>query len=224
MLSSLVYASLLALPSTGAIALSTFPVVCLDSEVAPVLAAGVTVDDELRSVYQRGRSYEVFLDNATQRAELWHGNTEKAEGIDMALVDRARAVGGTWRFLAVAIDSCSDSVSTIPYLARLVSMVDGLEMRVVDPTAGRGVMESHRTPDGRPSTPTVLILNEEWEEVGCFIERPPKLQTWILEEAFGPDEVFSNKMAWYAEDAGDNTVEAFVEALEAASRGEKICR
>jgi len=224
MFSPLVYATLLLLPSSTLPTLSTSLVVCLDGEATPVVASGIHADDELRSLYEGGRSYEVFLDNATQRAELWHGNTEKSEGIDMALVNRARAVGGTWHFLAVAIDSCSDSVSTIPYLARLVSMVDGLEMRVVDPTAGRGVMESHRTPDGRPSTPTVLVLNDEWEEVGCFIERPPELQTWILEEAFGADEVFPNKMAWYAEDAGDNTVEAFVETLEAAARGEAICR
>jgi len=224
MFSPLVYASLLLLPSSAIPGLSTVPVVCLDGETTPVVALGIEADDELRSLYEGGRSYEVFLEDATRRTELWHGNTEKSEGIDMALVNRARAVGGTWHFLAVAIDSCSDSVSTIPYLARLVSMVEGLEMRVVDPTAGRGVMESHRTPDGRPSTPTVLVLNDEWEEVGCFIERPPALQTWILEEAFEADDVFPNKMAWYAEDAGDNTVEAFVETLEAAARGQTICR
>ncbi len=211
------FAALLLLPAVG-VSPGAPGVVCVDPAPSPVL------DDELRATYEEGRSYPDFLAAATRRADMWHGNTEIAAGIDTSLLARARAVGGTWRFLAVAVDSCSDSVSTIPYLAELVSRVEGLDMRIVDATVGRAIMESHRTPDGRPSTPTVLLLDGAWEERGCFIERPPALQTWIVEEGFSRDDVFANKMAWYAEDAGQNTVEAFVEMLEAASRGETICR
>ena len=239
MLSPALLAALLALPAPAA---PDAP--CVEVGPVPVLAAAVDrtparADDELRATYEQGRSYRDFLGAATRRAETWHGNTEQAAhpqfagdlgleeqaaAIDPALVARARALGGTWRFLAVAVDSCSDSVSTIPYLAELVARVEGLDMRIVDASVGRAIMESHRTPDGRPSTPTVLLLDAEWEERGCFIERPPALQTWILEEGFSADQVFANKMRWYAEDAGQNTVEAFVEMLEAATRGETICR
>ena len=166
-----------------------------------------------------------FLGSATRRAGLWHGNTEKAAGIDMALVRRARAVGGSWSFLAVAVDSCSDSVSTIPYLAQLVALVDGLDMRIVNPTDGRAIMEAHPTPDGRPSTPTVLLLDDDYEEVGCFIERPPTLQTWILEnnETISSDDIYEQKMEWYAQDSGQETLATFVSILEAAATGNTIC-
>lgn len=195
------------------------PLVCAPEAVGPL-------DDDLRAMFEQGRSYTDFLDNATRRAELWHGNTEKAEEIDPALVERARAVGGTWYFLAVAVDACSDSVSTIPYLAELVARVPGLDMRIVDSTVGREIMETHRTPDGRAATPTVLLLDTEYEEAGCFIERPLTLQTWILENDELPsDEVFREKMEWYATDSGHETVETFVEMLEAAAAGaEAVCR
>lgn len=212
MLTSLTLASLLSVAALG-----TPFTICVD-------ANAVTPDDELQTLYEAGRSYTDFLGQATRRTELWHGNTDKAEGIDPALVARARAVGGSWRFLAVAVDSCSDSVSTIPYLAQLVAMVEGLDMRIVDSTAGRSIMESHRTVDGRASTPTVLLLNDQYEEAGCFIERPSALKTWILEEGFSGDSVYDNKMEWYADDAGNGTVEAFVEMLEAATSGATICR
>lgn len=196
-----------------------------DVACVPVDPTPVPVDEELRKIYASGRSYTDFLGAATRRVELWHENTERSAEIDPALVARARAVGGNWKFLAVAIDSCSDSVSTIPYLARLVAMVDGLDMRVVDPTTGRGIMESHPTRDGRASTPTVLLLDPSFEEAGCFIERPPELKTWILEEGFSSNEVYPRKMAWYEEDAGHHTVEAFVEMLEAAAAGgDSVCR
>lgn len=184
-----------------------------------------TSDDELRALYRSGRTYTDFLGRATRRTELWQGNTQRAEAIDPTLLARARAIGGSWYFLAVAVDSCSDSVSTIPYLAELVARVDGLDMRVVDQTAGRGIMESHRTPDGRPATPTVLLLDARFDEAGCFIERPPRLQTWILENSdWSNQQVYERKMEWYDEDAGRGTVEAFVEMLEAAAAGQAICR
>lgn len=141
MLTTLTLATLLTIAPLG----SALPI-CVDG-------ARVGPDDELRTLYRSGRSYRDFLGQATRRKALWDGNTEKAEGIDPALVARARAVGGTWRLLAVAVDSCSDSVSTIPYLAQLVAMVDGLDMRIVDPARGGWIMEAHRTPDGRPGDP-----------------------------------------------------------------------
>lgn len=211
MLTTLALASLFTLGSTPV------PVVCMD----PVPGG----DDDLRQMYESGRSYTDFLDRATRRTDLWHGNTEKAEEMDMALVERARAVGGSWKFLAVAVDSCSDSVSTIPYLARLVAMVDGLDMRIVDSTVGRSIMEGHRTPDGRPATPTVLLLDSDYDEVGCFIERPPTLRDWIMENGsdLSGQEVFEWKMEWYAEDSGHETAETFVTMLEAAAAGGSLC-
>lgn len=214
MITTLALASLLTLGSgPGSL------VVCDDSP-------GGRSDDGLREMYEGGRSYTEFLSHAERRVELWHGNSDGSEAIDMTLVERARAVSGTWRFLAVAVDSCSDSVSTIPYLARLVSMVDGLDMRIVDSTVGRSIMESHPTPDGRAATPTVLLLDADYEEAGCFIERPPKLQRWILEKdgTLSSQDVYEQKMEWYATDAGQDTLEAFVAMLESAGAGSTICR
>jgi hypothetical protein len=117
-------------------------------------------DGTLRGLYEGGQSFDDFLAGANRRVELWHGNHQRSEEIDVALLERARAVPGTWRFLAIAVAGCSDSVSTIPFLARLVGMVEGLEMSIVDSRTGREIMESHRTPDGRPATPTVLLLDD----------------------------------------------------------------
>lgn len=200
------------------------PYPCVEGVPEPLRV--LETDDALRALYQSGQSYDDFLAGADQRVELWHANTEKSGSIDADLVRRARALGGTWRLLAVAVASCSDSVSTIPYLARLAALVDGLEMRIVDNRAGRAVMEAHPTPDGRPATPTVVLLDADWNEAGCFIERPPALQTWILEnpDAVSPRDMVSRKMAWYAEDSGRQTIEAIVEAMEAAASGDVVCR
>lgn len=180
---------------------------------------------DLEDLYQNGQTFEEFLAEADRRREQWEGNWSRSDAIDAGMVARAAAVDGDWHFLVVAVDSCSDSVSTIPYLARLVADADNLHMRIVDPEAGKDVMASHRTPDGRPSTPTVVLLNEDFEEVGCFIERPTWLRDHIIENPDDLDRsgIFEMKMKWYDDNAGADTIEDMVTMLEAAGRGEVHC-
>lgn len=184
----------------------------LEPVTSPVMAS-----DSLRAIYERGQSFPDFLAAAERRKEMWHANYQTGATVDATMVARAAAVGGTWHILVVAIDSCSDSVSTIPYLARLVEQVEGLEMRIVLPSAGKSVQQAHRTPDGRAATPTVVLLNPDWEVVGCFVERPVALREWL--EAH-PGE---NKMDWYAADLGRTTVAQFVDVLEQAGQGTMRC-
>lgn len=182
-----------------------------------ILALGA---DSLEQLYRRGRTWEQFYGAVNARKALWVENVEGAE-LPEGLVARARVAGGQWRFLVVAIDSCSDSANTIPYLAALVRQVEGLDMRIVDPSLGRWVMEAHRTSDGRAATPTVLLLDERFRERGCFIERPQALRRLLA--ALDPDEHFERKMTWYREDRGLSAVSDLVELIEAAARGADRC-
>lgn len=205
--------------------------VCLSAEPVPPVAAhrlppafDPAEDERLRAMYGRALPFSEFLQGATRRRTMWLKNYREGTVADAA-VARARAVGGTWYLLAVAVDGCSDSVNTIPYMALLADRVPGLELRVLDPDAGREIMESRRTPDGRAATPTVVLLDENFEDAGCFVERPGPLIAWIAEReaALDGDGIFAGKMAWYDRDQGASTVEDVVAMMEAAGRGEDRC-
>ena len=187
-------------------------------------AGAHAVDDALRALYERGTTFEDFHANATRRRELWDANYAAAT-IPVPLLDRGRAVGGSWHLLAVAVDACSDSVNTIPYLALLAERVPGLELRIVDSDVGRAVMEARRTPDGRAATPTVVLLDADFDDAGCFIERPKDLQAWLAENEgrLDSDALHQGKMGWYADDAGASTVEEVVSLMEAAAAGRPRC-
>jgi hypothetical protein len=70
------------------------------------------------------------------------------------------------------------------------------------------------------ATPTVLVLNASFEEVGAFIERPAALQEWALGEGadLSSNEFGRQKFAWYDADAGRQTVEAVLSILERAAQ------
>lgn len=191
-----------------------------DGHAAPVPEHAQTLEE----LYRRGQTYEDFHGAARSRRALWDENTAKANVAD-DLVARARAIAGTFHILAIAIDACSDSVNSIPYVAKLADMVEAVDLRIIGREAGRHLMESHPTPDGRAATPTLILLNERFEEVGCWIERPLALQQWYA--AQGEDveisELTELKMEWYRNDGGREILREIVEILETAAAGGVRC-
>lgn len=174
--------------------------------------------DSLDRLFERGRTYQAFLESAVARRETWLENT-RAATLDSAVLARARAVSGEWRLLVVAEDWCGDSANTIPYVARLIDSLPSVALRIVNSTDGRWVMERYRTPDGRAATPTVVLLNPAGELVGCFIERPAGLRKAIAEGG----RAMAILTEWRKKDAGHSTVLEIVELLEAAGQGNGRC-
>jgi hypothetical protein len=183
-----------------------------------------TADSALAAAYAMGITWDAFLSSAWSRRTAWMENWENAR-IPADVLAQARALPSGFRLLVIAVDSCSDSVNTIPYLAKLVAEVPGLGMRIISPRAGRRLMAARPTPDGRPATPTVILLNAQWEEVGCWIERPAALQSIAIEAGAGggTPEFAATKQGWYDADGGASTVREVVALLSNAVNGSRGC-
>jgi hypothetical protein len=189
-----------------------------------VVSSSPIPDDSLAALYQSGKSWPEFVEAAKANRELWKGNFTKGAP-SAAMINRAKAVPGLWRVLAVAEDWCKDSANTIPYIARLIEELPALELRIVSSADGKWVMERHKTRDGRTATPTVLLLGPDFSERGCFIESPAKLTALVtgwratLSESAWHDK----KTAWYQADHGSETLNEFVTMLEGAAQGTPKC-
>lgn len=178
-------------------------------------------DSGLRALFDRGQTYAAFLAAAEARRTDWLRNTARAT-LDSTVLARARATGSGWRFLVVLEDGCSDSVNTIPYLAALVAaMGSGAELRLVNSTVGRPVLDRYRTYDDRGATPTVVLLNAAGDAVGCWVERPTPLAAWTQAERTRLSQAafYEQKMSRYDQDRGRSTVEDMVRMLEGARPG-----
>jgi hypothetical protein len=170
-------------------------------------------------MYSGGVDFDTFRARAERRKQLWDAHWEKSDPAG-EFVSRGRSLAGSYRLLAVAIDSCSDSVNTIPYIARLVTQIDQLDLQIVDPTVGRMIMDTYRTPDDRGATPTVVILDEDFEVVGTWVERPSALQDWwVGHPEISEREKARRKQGWYDWDEGYSTYDEIIGLLEAADAG-----
>lgn len=202
------------------------PVCGPDARLAPAVVPAIGAEDErLRELWGMGETFDDFLEGVDRRRELWEENWATSAGIAGEMVDRAVAAGGTWHVLVVAVDGCSDSVSTVPYFARLVERAPNLDMRIIDSDTGAEIMTAYPTPDGRRATPTFLLLDADFEPVGCFVERPMWLRDHIIENPDGLDRsgIFEMKMKWYADNEGRDTVREFVQIIEGAAAGRPVC-
>lgn len=177
--------------------------------------------DTLSALYQQGQPFAQFLLDTKSRKETWTDNYANGR-VDDQTAGRIRALSGHWRLLVIAVDRCSDSANTIPFLARMVEASGGaLEMRIVHPDQGKSVQEAHRTSDGRAATPTVILLDESGEEVGCWVERPTPLADWYNAQKpkMKESKLNEQKGDWYKKDLGKTTVRELLEMLEQAGPG-----
>lgn len=165
------------------------------------------------ALFDRGVTWEAFLEAADARVETWKNNAGRARPAK-ELVDRLKAVSDDLRLLVVAVPACSDSVHTVPYVAALAKEA-GVPLRIVDSTVGKSVMESFRTPDGRAATATVALLRGD-RIVGAWVERPVALQSWLLGPASSlpQAERMDRKFGWYEWDRGESTIAELVALAE----------
>ena len=176
----------------------------------------VLQDIDYQAVYARGATFADFLDKARAHREEWRANYNDAT-VSPSLITRMRALPAKRHILVVAEDWCSDSLNTVPYIARLV---DGgperLDMRLVNREIGEAVMDAHRTPDGRTATPTLAILGDDWHLLAAWTERPTSVQAWFLEKQKTTMQkpLHDELLAWYEKDAGQTTVREIADLLE----------
>ncbi len=188
--------------------------------VLPTVAADDPVQSAAASdsvaMYSRGVTWDQFLASTRVQRETWLKNSERA--VAPGLVERFRRAGDGLRLLVITADWCPDSLHSVPYLARLASGA-GVDMRLVDFKTGKAIMDAHRTPDGRASTPTVILLRGD-QEVAAWVERPASLQWWYLgmADAISEEELLERKMSWYDWNRGSDALTEIVVLAEKTAK------
>ncbi len=183
----------------------------------PAQIRGAEAGDAQR-LFDRGRTWEQFLTDARAQRDEWHKAAANA-AVPPDLVERFRRASANLRIVVVAEDRCPDSLNALPYLAALSSAAS-IPLRIVDRKLGEPLMQQHRTPDGRPATPTVVLLRDG-EDAGAWIERPAVVQSWFLSMAANPDSArkFGDRQAWFDADRGHTVLAEVIALAERTSAG-----
>ena len=181
-----------------------------------VLAAAIALASQNpaspTALFAEGATFAEFMADVRAQRRTWEENAARPAP-PRELVERLQRAGAGLRLLVVSEAACSDSVQTVPYIARLASLA-GVDLRIVTKARGLWLLEQHRTPDGRTATPTVVLLREG-RDVGAWVERPEVLQTWFLaRQDLSARERLARKTSWYDWDRSASTLAEIVALAE----------
>jgi hypothetical protein len=168
----------------------------------------------MRERYLGAMEFGEMLATVTRHEALWNAVWRRAEVSD-DLVQRVAALGGAWHLLILSEDWCGDAVNTVPLVARLAELAPNADVRVLARDRNLDLMDTHLTGTSR-SIPVVIVLDEDWNEVGWWGPRPSALQAWVLGpgRALEPEAKYREVRAWYARDRGRSTLEEVVVLME----------
>jgi hypothetical protein len=194
--------------------------------LALLLSAVVAVQGrqiEYAALWDKATPFDQFLAAVKSQEAKWKSRFANA-AVEAEALNEARALKEKRRILVVAAESCSDSAWAVPYVAKLAAAVpEKLELRVIGRREGGRIQSANLTPDGRLATPTIMILDENNQPVGAWVERPADLQKWVIDNrpSVSADELHDHMDKWYTEDAGRTTLKEVLTVLKnsATQRG-----
>jgi hypothetical protein len=161
---------------------------------------------EFRKLWDEALTFDAFVTACkAEHCGLWQAVYNIARVPDWALA--AVPAGTKRKLLVIAEDWCGDASNTVPIIARLASQAPGLELRVIMRDRYPEVMDQYLT-NGSRSIPIVIVLDEDFSELGHWGPRPTELQAWVMaNRATMPKaELYPQVRKWYARDRGETTI------------------
>ena len=164
-----------------------------------------TIELDFAALWDAALGYPQFVAESGEHRELWEGIYRLARIPQWAL-DEVRPYSGRRHLLVLAEDWCGDAFNTIPVLARLTDLSGHIDLKVLRRDDNPEVMDRYLT-SGSRSIPIVIVLDEEFREIGHWGPRPAELQAWFLANRELPkQERYPLIRRWYARDRGESVL------------------
>ena len=163
-------------------------------------------------------TFSEYLETVEENRELWHALNRRA-AVDEATRERARALPGMWRVVALTEDWCGDAINTLPVFDRLAAASPNIELRVLLRDENLDLMDAHLTNGTSRSIPVLIAYDGEFRERDWWGPRPAPIQEWVMTEGVKLDvkERYREIRRYYARDKGRTALDEFLSMLERAA-------
>jgi hypothetical protein len=134
-----------------------------------------------RARWDKGITYDAYKAAMTRNQERFAQN-EAGAALDPATVKVFKALPKSLRVLVLAEDWCGDVVANLPILGRLAKEVGTLDVRVFYRDQNLDLMERWLNQGKYQSIPVFALFDENFRELGHWIERPASVTERRAEE------------------------------------------
>jgi Thioredoxin len=147
-----------------------------------------------REQFEAGMTYDAYKAQMTRNREQFERNEQNLAltSDDLAAFTR---LPRPLKVLALAEDWCGDVVANLPILGRLARESGKLDLRVLlrDQEPGTQVMDEHLNQGQFRSIPVFVFLDDDFRELGVWIERPKSVTSLRAEKM---SELYAQHPDW----------------------------
>jgi hypothetical protein len=168
----------------------------------------------MKERFEKAQTFQQFIEEETPDSKFpWQDFYRRAR-VPEEFLERASELERSWHLLVLCEEWCGDGANILPHLARFAEATPRLQLRVLPRDENLDIMDAHLT-GGSRSIPIVLILDEDFHEVGWWGPRPGALQDLFLKEIkeLPNEERYPKLRAWYARDRGRTTLQEIMDRI-----------
>ena len=131
-----------------------------------------------RERFESGETYDTYRERIRAGSGLTKDLLVASEtGLAATAIDTSvfAALPARLRVLVLHFDACSDSADTLPILDRIERETGKIEMRIIERDDNPDFRDSHLLRGKFAAVPVVIFLDDDFNEIGHFIERPDSI-------------------------------------------------
>ncbi|MFQ5646153.1 MAG: thioredoxin family protein [bacterium] len=162
---------------------------------------------DLADKFKSALSYESFVDSAGKKKDLFR-ETYQETLLDEKAREALTAFPKKLKFLVIAENWCGDVIAIVPVIKKLTENLPDIELKIISRDAHPELMDAYLT-DGKRSVPKMIILNEDFQEIGIWGPRPRTAMNFYRKHTrllklglIGKGIVFEKVRKFYKENRG----------------------
>lgn len=126
----------------------------------------------LKELFNKGITFKEFLCNNEDEE-----NSQKARKVydsiefDEDIINSIKTIDRKIHILVLAEIWCPDCIINVPVLGKMADINSNLHISIIKREGNQELLQKYRE-EGKVKIPTFIFLDEDFTEIGYFIERP----------------------------------------------------
>jgi Thioredoxin len=147
-----------------------------------------------RAQFESGMTYQQYKDQMTRNREQLEQNERDLE-LRAEDLQAFKSLPRPVNVMALAEDWCGDVIANLPILGKIASESGTLNVRIHlrDQEPGSQIMDQYLNRGQFKSIPTLVFLDDQFNELGVWVERPDSV-TKVREER--RQKLYADHPAW----------------------------
>lgn len=195
------------------------------------------INNQLLSKIKNGLSYSEYILNFNKKIDFINDNKlskfegysadlfkinfqrtkriEKSYNVNNELCELIKKINQAQLWLILSEHWCGDSAQIVPYLAKIASCNNLIDLKILERDKNLDIMDLYLT-NGTRSIPKLIAFDEFGNELFNWGPRPKPAQELIIKaksEGKPKEEFLEELHLWYAKDQGKSIENEFIEII-----------